>query len=212
MLEVARKYDVDGLHFDYIRYPGRQPLLLRRLPRAVRGRQRPAGGAVAAGLLLRAAARGLPHLALPADHARWSQAVSPRGQEAQAADQDLGGRVRGLSGLPRVGGPGLGELGPSRATSTSSARWTTPPATSSSSNLVSNQLQLIERPDSDVSGHRRLAARASADRAVGQIHHARVARGGRLHRLQSRRRRRPDVAARRSRWRGCREGRAGDHK
>ena len=23
MLEVARKYDVDGLHFDYIRYPGR---------------------------------------------------------------------------------------------------------------------------------------------------------------------------------------------
>ena len=24
MLEVARKYDVDGLHFDYIRYPGRE--------------------------------------------------------------------------------------------------------------------------------------------------------------------------------------------
>ena len=23
MLEVARKYPVDGLHFDYIRYPGR---------------------------------------------------------------------------------------------------------------------------------------------------------------------------------------------
>ena len=36
MVEVATKYDVDGIHFDYIRYPGPRRLLLRRLPRAVR--------------------------------------------------------------------------------------------------------------------------------------------------------------------------------
>ena len=38
LLEVARKYPVDGLHFDYIRYPDGDCCYLRRLPAAVRGR------------------------------------------------------------------------------------------------------------------------------------------------------------------------------
>ena len=51
MLEVARKYDVDGLHFDYIRSE-RRILLLRRLPPAVRGPDWPEGGPLARRLLL----------------------------------------------------------------------------------------------------------------------------------------------------------------
>ena len=113
MLEVARMYAVDGLHFDYIRYPGRRALLLRRLPQAVRGRQRQAGGQLARRLLSRPAAGRVSHLALPADHPRGRGRVA-RGEAGAAGDQDFSRRLRGLSELPPGGRAGLGGLGEGR--------------------------------------------------------------------------------------------------
>ena len=57
---------------------GRRALLLRRLPAAVRGRVGPEGGELAGGLLPRRAARRVPRLAVPADHARGQGACTTK--------------------------------------------------------------------------------------------------------------------------------------
>ena len=61
---------------------------------------------LAEGVLLRRSERGVQRLALPADH-RAGGGGQPRGEEDPAGAENLGGRVRLVSRLPRVGRPGL---------------------------------------------------------------------------------------------------------
>ena len=113
MLEVARIYRGRWPALRLHPLSGRRALLLRRLPEAVRGRQRQAGGQLARRLLSRPAAGRVSHLALPADHPRGRGRVA-RGEAGTARHQDFGRRVRGLSELPPVGRAGLGGLGEGR--------------------------------------------------------------------------------------------------
>ena len=113
MVEIARKYDVDGLHFDYIRYPGGNHCYCD----GCRERFEAASGRKVehwpGGLLLRLAEGGVQRLAVRADHAAGG-GRAPRGEADPPEREDLGGRVRLVSGVPRGERPGLGRLGQGR--------------------------------------------------------------------------------------------------
>ena len=113
LLEVARKYPIDGLHLDYIRYPGREYCYCdgcRRRFEAASGRK----------------VVNWPkdcfsgdrkdeynEWRMPADH-RSGEGGQPRGEENSARPEDFRGRVRLVSRLPRIGRPRLAGLGQGR--------------------------------------------------------------------------------------------------
>jgi len=173
LLEVARKYPVDGLPLRLHPLPGRQRVLLRRLPRAVRAGVGPQGGRVAGGVLLRGSERGIRPVALRPDHQAGGGRAS-RGQASAARDQAVGGRVRVVSGLQEVGGPGLGAVG-----AVGLPGLPLPDGLHRQRRAVLPAGREPVAPgggqDSRLSGHRATASRVTltSDRVAGEVFHAR---------------------------------------
>ena len=111
MLEVARKYDVDGLHFDYIRYPDRDKCYCD----GCRERFETDLGRKVANWPQDCYAGPLRE-----DYATWRchqitrlvKAVHDQAKQLRPGHQNFGGGVWCLSELPRVGGSGLARLDP----------------------------------------------------------------------------------------------------
>ena len=170
MLEVARKVRRRRAALRLHSLPGPTVLLLRRLPRAVRGRLGPQGGRLAEGLLLRLAARGVQRLALPADHPAGGGRAS-RGEETAAGVSKISAAVFGSYPACResvaqdwpewVKAGYLDFVCPMDYTD-SDRQFTS---------LVENQLKLV---DGRIPVYPGIGAwRLTHDRVVGQIHHAR---------------------------------------
>ena len=150
------------------------PLLLRRLPQAVRGRLAAAGGQLARRTAIRPAEGGIQRLAMPADHAPGG-GRAPRGEEDPARHQDLGRGFRRLSRLPPRRSPRTGRPGSRPDTSTSFVPWTIPQSDKEFAGLVREQVKLVEGRVPIYPGIGATASNSalSADRVVGQIHSAR---------------------------------------
>ena len=157
----------------------RRILLLRRLPAAVRGRQRPAGDRLAEGLLHRGPRRTSTTTGAAGRSRSLVAAVSREAKQDSAGAEALGGRVRRLSRLPRSRWPRTGRRGSRRAISISSARWTY--------TATIRSLPPGARPDEAPSRAECRSIRASgprpataalADRVVGQIAGPRPGGGG----------------------------------
>ena len=155
LLEVVRKYPVDGLHLDYIRYPGREYCYCD----GCRRRFEAASGRKVANWPKDCFSRRSPKTQYNDWRCRQITELvdddQPRGEADPAGPEDFRGGVRCLSRLPRVGRPGLARRGFKAGSLDFVCPMDYTADDTELASLVRSQVKLDRRPRAALRGHRR---------------------------------------------------------
>ena len=176
MLEVARKYAVDGLHFDYIRYPDREHCYCDGCRERFEAAERPARSPT--GRRTATPARGARSTTTggASRSPRWWRPCTARRKKLRPELKISAAVFGSLSRVAASRSPRTGRRGSRPATSISSARWTTRNSDTQFARWSQNQLKLVDGRIPHLSGHRRhgLAVRRCRPTAwSGRSTHAR---------------------------------------